>query len=215
MDGTLVASDGVWDQALAELAADHGGRLPAEFFAEIVGLPTAEAVALVHRTLGVPEGHLDRDLMWVHDRVHERLEKAPPAWFRGARELVLSVRASGLLTGLVTSSGRTTVEVALSATDRASFDVIVCGDDVRALKPSPEPYLRAAAALGLQPAECAVVEDSRSGVISALAAGCRLVVVASVAPVTPAGDVRYPVVGAIAEVDVDLLRSLQHRAVRG
>ena len=207
LDGTLVASDGVWDQAMAELAAEHGGRLPSEFFARSVGLATAEAIAIVHEVLGLPDGNLDRDLRWVHERVRALLDDVPLPWFHGARELVRSVRASGLLTGLVTSSERAHVEAALALADRTRFDVIVCGDDVVAPKPSPEPYLLAADLLGVAPAECAVVEDSAIGVASALAAGCRPV---AVTPVASRAGSPYPVVAAIAEVDLDLLRSLQH-----
>lgn len=207
LDGTLVASDGVWDQAMVELAAAHGRRLPSTFFAQSVGLSVADAIAIAHEVLQLPAGHFDRDLRWVQDRARALLGAAPPPWFHGARELVRDVRAAGLLTGLVTSSGRAHVEAALTAADRSRFDVIVCGDEVTAPKPNPEPYLRAASLLGVAPAECAVVEDSVAGVASALAAGCRPVVVASAA--VPAGS-GYPVVETIAQVDLAMLRSLQH-----
>ena len=203
MDGTLVASDAVWDRAMTELASAHGGALPAEFFVSSIGLPTAEAMALAHRTLGISDDHLDGNLRWINDRVRALLDEEPPPWFDGARELVRTVQRAGLLTGLVTSSYRTHVEAALPEPDRARFDVIVTGDDVGALKPSPEPYLRAADLLGVDPSDCAVVEDSAIGAASALAAGCNVVVVA---PVTSA----CLTVGGIAEVDLALLGSLQH-----
>ncbi|MFB9318616.1 HAD family hydrolase [Cryptosporangium minutisporangium] len=203
MDGTLVASDGVWDQAMTELAAAHGGELPPEFFVRSVGLATSEALVIAHKVLGLSDDHLDGNLRWVQDRARMLLDEAPPPWFDGARELVRTVQAAGLHTGLVTSSGRAHVEAALVEADRSRFDVIVSADDVAALKPSPEPYRRAADTLGVTPAECAVVEDSAIGVASALAAGCRVVVVA---PVTTA----CLTVGGIAAVDLDLLRSLQN-----
>ncbi|MFG1923947.1 HAD family hydrolase [Cryptosporangium sp. NPDC048952] len=204
MDGTLVASDAVWDRALTELAAAHGGQLSADFFVQIVGLATVEAIAIAHEALGLSGDQLlERDLQWLHDRVLDLFDETRPPWFDGARDLVSAVRAAGLGTGLVTSSGREHVNAALAETDRHRFDVIVCGDDVAAPKPSPEPYLSAAAALGVDPAECAVVEDSAIGVASALAAGCRVV---GVTPVTS----DCVTVGGIAEVDLDLLRSLQH-----
>lgn len=209
MDGTLVASDGVWDQAMTELAAAYGGRLPADFFVRSVGLATVEAIASAHQALGLSGDHLDRDLRWLLDRVLGLLDEAPPPWFDGARDLVRAVRADGLLTGLVTSSGRQHVHAALAETDRRWFDIIVSGDDVRAPKPSPEPYLRAAEALGVDPAECAVIEDSAIGVASALAAGCRVVVVDPAAweSTSTSGCLT---VGGIAEIDLELLRSLQH-----
>ncbi|MFI5956975.1 HAD family hydrolase [Cryptosporangium sp. NPDC051539] len=203
MDGTLVASDDVWDQAMAELAATHGGQLPPEFFVRSVGLATAEAMLIAHEVLGLPDDHLDRNLAWLQERALTLLAEEPPPWFDGARELVRTVRAAGLLTGLVTSSGREHVEAAIAATDRGRFDVIVCGDDVVTPKPSPEPYLRAARLLGVDPGACAVVEDSAIGVASAVAAGCRVVVVAPVTNACLNAD-------GIGAVDLDLLRSLHH-----
>ncbi|GAA0261652.1 HAD family phosphatase [Cryptosporangium japonicum] len=203
MDGTLVASDGVWDQAMTELATAYGGRLPAEFFDRSIGLAAAEAMVIAHEELGLPDDDLPDNLRWVHNRVLTLLSVTPPRWFEGARELVRTVRHSGLLTGLVTSSSREHVDAALAEADRHRFDVIVSGDDVVRPKPEAEPYLRAAGQLGVAPGECAVVEDSAIGVASALAAGCRVVVV------TPVSD-ECLTVGGIAEVDLDLLRSLQH-----
>ena len=53
----------------------------------------------------------------------------------------------------------------------------VTADDVGRGKPDPEPYLRGAAALGLDPVRCVVLEDSASGAAAATAAGCRVVAV--------------------------------------
>lgn len=55
------------------------------------------------------------------------------------------------------------------------FDLIIGGDSVTAGKPSPEPYLKAARALGFSSSECLAVEDSANGVRSAHAAGIRCV----------------------------------------
>ena len=66
------------------------------------------------------------------------------------------------------------------------FDVLVCGDDVRNGKPDPEPYLLAAARLGVEPQHCLAIEDSPAGIASAEAAGCVVVAVPNQVPV-PAG----------------------------
>ncbi|WP_242403239.1 HAD family hydrolase [Asaia platycodi] len=57
------------------------------------------------------------------------------------------------------------------------FDAIVTRDDVTRGKPDPEPYLRAAAAIGIDPAYCLAVEDSHNGARAAHAAGIRVIVV--------------------------------------
>ena len=65
-------------------------------------------------------------------------------WRPGALELLRAVRAAGLPTALVTSTGRRLVEVALETLGRENFDVVVCGDEVAGPKPDPAPYRTAA-----------------------------------------------------------------------
>lgn len=58
-----------------------------------------------------------------------------------------------------------------------NFDAIVCGDMIEKSKPEPDIYLKAAELLGLPPAECYAIEDSRNGLISANKAGCKTIMV--------------------------------------
>jgi mannitol-1-/sugar-/sorbitol-6-phosphatase len=60
--------------------------------------------------------------------------------------------------------------------------VFVTADDVSAGKPAPDPYLLAAARLGVDPSRCVVVEDAPAGVEAALAAGARVIGVAATLP---------------------------------
>jgi HAD superfamily hydrolase (TIGR01509 family) len=84
---------------------------------------------------------------------------------------------SDLRLGVVTSSNRREVEPVLAAAGiRDCFDVLVCGNDVRAQKPSPEPYLKAVQLLGTSSA--VAVEDSDASVESAQAAGMEVIRVA-------------------------------------
>ncbi|WP_078653628.1 HAD family hydrolase [Streptomyces novaecaesareae] len=53
--------------------------------------------------------------------------------------------------------------------------VQVYGEDVLNAKPHPEPYLPAAARLGIEPAQCVVVEDAPAGITAAKAAGCTVI----------------------------------------
>jgi HAD superfamily hydrolase (TIGR01509 family) len=100
----------------------------------------------------------------------------------GALQLLAGVKACGLPHALVTSTGLVLADAILARAGLA-FPVVVTGDDVRAAKPDPEPYLQAAALLGVDPADCVVLEDSRHGVASAEAAGCRVIAVPSDVPI--------------------------------
>jgi HAD superfamily hydrolase (TIGR01509 family) len=98
-------------------------------------------------------------------------------WRPGALELLRAVRAAGLPTALVTSTGRRLVEVAMQTLGRENFDVVVVGDEVKMPKPDPEPYLTAARLLGVPIEECVAIEDSPTGLASAVASGAAVLAV--------------------------------------
>ena len=77
----------------------------------------------------------------------------------------------------------------LAALPRDTFEVVVTGDAVSQGKPHPEPYLKAAAILGVDPRGRVAIEDSNTGARSAEAAGCTVLVVENHVPVLP-GDRR-------------------------
>ncbi len=80
----------------------------------------------------------------------------------------------------MSSSGRTEIEPVLEAAGvRQHFEMLVTGEDVRQLKPSPEPYQTAATRLGISRA--LVVEDSPAGIASGRAAGFEVLEIADAA----------------------------------
>lgn len=87
-----------------------------------------------------------------------------------------------------------------------NFRLTLAGDDLERTKPHPDPYLTAAARLGADPACCAVIEDTLTGVTAGEAAGCPVVAVPSVTPIPP--SVGRTVVRSLEEVDLSFLRTL-------
>ena len=90
----------------------------------------------------------------------------------GALELLAEVAAAGLPHALVTSAEPEIMAAALDSIG-VRFPVTVCAADVVRGKPDPEPYLRAAALLGVPPERSVALEDSPTGIRSAHAAGLR------------------------------------------
>jgi HAD superfamily hydrolase (TIGR01509 family) len=84
----------------------------------------------------------------------------------------MELRQAGVKTALVTMSMRRMALAVVEAIPFQAFDVVVAGDDVTHGKPHPEPYLKAAELLGVEPGECIAIEDSVTGLRSAEAAGC-------------------------------------------
>ena len=176
MDGTLVDSEKIWDVALHELAVRAGGALSPAARRAMIGSSMATSMRILRDDLGQPDRPEPPDVAWLTDRVFA-LFRQGLVWRPGASELLRAVRAAGLPTALVTSTGRALVEVALETIGRANFDAVVCGDEVTRPKPDPEPYRLAAELLGVAIEDCVAIEDSPTGVASAVASGAAVLAV--------------------------------------
>jgi len=89
------------------------------------------------------------------------------------------------------------------ARTRGAIRVVVAGDDVTRGKPDPEPYLTAAARLGVDPRDCVAIEDSPGGLRSAMAAGAKTIGVPNIVAVDPApGLSRFPDLLSITLADL-------------
>jgi beta-phosphoglucomutase len=111
-------------------------------------------------------------------RKEEMFRAYPIRPFPGAREVVEAL-AAVVPIGLVTGTSRGELEKVLPETLRAPMRVTVTGDEVLHGKPHPEPYLKAAMALGTAPAKTLVVENAPYGIQSAKAAGAVVVAIRS------------------------------------
>ncbi|WP_091342806.1 HAD family hydrolase [Micromonospora rhizosphaerae] len=205
MDGTLVDSEKLWDVALQELAAVYGGTLSDTARRAMIGTSMAASMRILHDDLGQPYRDPEASAAWISARILE-LFRTGLRWRPGALALLRAVRAADIPTALVTSSGRKLVEVALDTLGRDSFDAVVCGDEVEAAKPHPEPYLTAARLLGVPIARCVAIEDSPTGVASALAAGAAVLAVPAEVPIAEVAGVHQ--LESLTAADLELLAAL-------
>lgn len=204
MDGTLTDSEKLWALALDDVARALGGVISAECRSSMVGWPVRPTIDRIHEELG-----LRRDWQVTAAELSERAAsyyRNELPWRPGAAELLAAVRAAGVPTALVTATDRPLVEMALDTLGRHNFDVVVTGDDVTDGKPHPEPYRKALALLQVPPASAVAVEDSPTGVASAVAAGLTVLVVPCEIPVPPGERRRFA--QTLRGLDVDDLRDL-------
>ena len=209
MDGTLVDSEKVWDIALYELAERAGGKLSEPARLAMIGSNMSRTLQLLRDDLGQPDRPEAPDVEWLVDRVHQLFAEGL-VWRPGALELLRAVRAAGLPTALVTSTGRRLVEVALDTLGRENFDAVVVGDEVKAQKPDPEPYLTAADLLGVPITDCVAIEDSPTGVASAVASGAAVLAVPAELELPPTDGVHLR--DTLEGVDLTYLTDLLARA---
>ena len=205
MDGTLVDSEKVWDVALAELAERAGGKLSLETRHAMIGSNIGRTMQLLRDDLGQPDRPEAPDVEWLTERVFHLFAEGL-VWRPGALELLRAVRAAGTPTALVTSTGRRLVTVALRTIGAENFDAVVVGDEVKAPKPDPEPYLTAARMLGVAITDCVAIEDSPTGVASALASGAAVLAVPAELELAPTDGVHLR--DSLVGVDPDYLATL-------
>jgi HAD superfamily hydrolase (TIGR01509 family) len=203
MDGTLVDTEPDWIKSEFELVEEHGGTWSHEHAMNLVGNDLLDSGRYIHEHAGIDlePSEIVEELL---DRVMARLAATVP-WRPGALELLTDLRARGVRCALVTMSYRRFVAPILETLPEGTFEIIVTGDSVSHGKPHPEPYLKAAAFLGVDPAHTVAIEDSNTGARSAEAAGCTVLVVENHVPVLP-GD-RRVFVDTLAGMTADDLPS--------
>ena len=203
-NGTLVDTEPYWIAAEYELAAEHGATWGEEHALQLVGNDLADSGHYIREVMGL-EMSAEEVVDYLLDRVVRHVEEAVP-WRPGAVELLAALRKAEVPCALVTMSYRRFVAPVLAGLPPETFRVIVTGDEVEQGKPHPEPYLTAAAALGLAPGECVAVEDSNTGATSAETAGCPVLVVENHVAVTPGPRRTFAV--SLTEVTVESLAEL-------
>ncbi len=212
MDGTLVDSEKLWDVSLAALYDKLGGELTPAVRASMVGSVAENTMRIVYTDLGLDldPASMAESSRWLNDYTAKLFEGGLP-WCDGARELLDGLAADGTPMALVTNTQRALTDRALNSIGRQYFSATVCGDEVAAGKPAPDPYLRAAALLELVPAECLAIEDSVTGTAAAERAGCPVLVIPNDVAV-PAGTRRWQI-SSLADVDVDVLRDIHSQLI--
>jgi len=173
MDGTLIDSEPLHDEAL-EVALGKLGLQPPDNLHERVLGQTAQDVYLMLRDEVGLDMPFDR---WIALKYAHYLQEAPKLKPRpGALEIWQDLKARGVIQAVVSNSDRLIVEANIHALGLQEAGLrTVTRNDVRLGKPHAEPYLRAAWLFELDPARCAVMEDSWPGSEAGLAAGMRTI----------------------------------------
>lgn len=118
----------------------------------------------------------------TRERAEKFNEYFKPYIFAGVEEIIRGLKKQGYKTAVVTGSAKADAVKILPAKIYNLFDVIVSSDIVKIGKPHPEPYLKAAELLNLQPAQCMVIENAPHGIKAAKAAEMYCVAVTTSLP---------------------------------
>jgi beta-phosphoglucomutase-like phosphatase (HAD superfamily) len=174
MDGLLFDTEALWQEALLSAGAEIGREIPGAVFNQSIGVRRSQSGGLFRSHFGEDFHFEDFHANWTRHFwliAKDKLSLKP-----GVPELLDTLDLLRLPRAIATSSSRTTVEHHLTAhrmMDR--FDQIVRRGDYENGKPAPDPFLKAAERLGVEPRLCLALEDSYIGVRSAAAAGMMTV----------------------------------------
>lgn len=204
LDGVIVDSAAVHRDSWRQLMRELGQDLEDSAFWQTFGLRNDIILQrLVGRDLAPEE---IRRLGGRKEEIFRTIARGRLRPLPGAEACVRGVRAAGCRTAVASSAPRANIVMILNELALADqFHALVSGDDVAAGKPDPEIFLRAAAALGVPPHRCVVVEDAEAGVEAAKRAGMMAVAVARDTPARLGLGAADLVIGSLLEVLPDHL----------
>lgn len=211
LDGVLLDSEQLWDQARQEVAGQHHGRWHAEATAAMQGMSSVEWSTYMRDVLAV-DLPPDRITELVVENLLRKYQHSLPL-IPGAIEAVQRIGHRWPL-ALASSANREVIDKVLAVAGlRDAFLATVSSEEVPRGKPAPDVYLEAARRLGHPPWACAAVEDSANGIRSAVAAGLHAVAI-------PNRDYPPPdsvlaeaerVIGSLSDLTVEMLDQLDGR----
>jgi HAD superfamily hydrolase (TIGR01509 family) len=175
LDGVLIDSEQVWDEARRTLAAERGGRWNERASRDMMGMSSTEWSSYMHDDIGLaepPEEISAEVVRRLQEIYRERLPLLP-----GAVDAVERLAARWPL-AVASSSNRELIDLVLELSGLdGHFRATVSSEEVARGKPAPDVYVEAARRLGVPPARCAAVEDSENGILSAKEAGMRVLAI--------------------------------------
>jgi HAD superfamily hydrolase (TIGR01509 family) len=187
MDGLLFDTETLYVEAALTALTGLGHEASTEIILRTTGGPWTQTRQLLLEHFGPAFPVDDFVTVWVRHfwiLAEERLALKP-----GVIELLDLLDELKLPKAIATSSSHATVQRHLAAHDlTARFDAISAAGDYAAGKPAPDPFLTAAARLGVAPAQCLALEDSYKGIRSAATAGMMAVMVPDLLP--PTAEIR-------------------------
>lgn len=176
MDGTLVETESLWHESEIRTMAQFGYEWTEADRALSVGGPIDRVIEYMSGLCGADSVDI---LRVICTEIEHLMATRPLVMQPGARELHTALIDAGFPVALASNSWRTLMELVLTST-ALSFDASIAGDEVKATKPDPFPYLRLAQILQVDPAACVVIEDSPTGVTAGQRAGAAIVAVPDV-----------------------------------
>ena len=173
-DGTIVDTEPIWMQVELDMMVERGADWTLDESRARNGHSLPSTAEVMLERLGDDSITVDAWIAEMSERVVARVREEQPAMRPGIAELLAQAHAEAMPCAIVTSSPKAMTDALAGRWPGDQFGSIVTYERPRHLKPHPEPYLMAAAELGVDIRHCVVVEDSIPGATAGEAAGAMV-----------------------------------------
>ncbi len=205
-DGVVIDSSRQHEQSWELLAAELGKPLPPGHFVRGFGMRSRVIISEILRWASDAD-EIDRYSQRKGAIYREIIGQSGIEPLPGVRELLASLQEKGIACAVASSTQRINIETAFDAIGiRDYFQGVVASEDVAEGKPNPEVFLKGAELIGLPPQQCVVFEDALVGIEAGLAAGSKVVAVATTRTLEELGA---------ADLAVHSLKDLAWRDIAG
>jgi beta-phosphoglucomutase len=173
LDGVLVTTDELHFQSWKAMADEEGIPFTRQDNERLRGVSRMASLDIILEKATRAYTDAEKEALAAKKNTMYRtlLGRLTPAdLLPGARATVEQLRAWGIKTA-IGSSSRNTPLILEQTGLRPLFDAVADGNDIQRSKPDPEVFLIAAQRLGLEPAQCLVIEDAVAGIEAAVAGG--------------------------------------------
>jgi HAD superfamily hydrolase (TIGR01509 family) len=206
-DGVVIDSSAHHDHSWTLLSAELGKPLPPDHFVRGFGMKNQ---TIIPEVLGWTDDVEEIEALslrkeFLYRQIIEREGITP---LPGVVELLKLLQRHDVACSVASSTHRQNIETVFDMTGlREHFAAVVTAEDVGKGKPHPDVFLKSAAAINRPPERCVVFEDALVGIEAGLAAGAKVIAVATTCPLEALGDAHLAV-RSLSEVDWQVFSSL-------
>ncbi|WP_427834642.1 hexitol phosphatase HxpB [Actinobacillus pleuropneumoniae] len=176
MDGVLIDSEPLWQQTELELLHGYGIPITEQELARTRGMPSVPVLRYASELYKKPLD-IEKVAQELLDAAISNILKAKPL-INGVTETLELLARHDIKIAIASASPRYMLDNIVKSCGIADyFSYIASGAELPYSKPHPAVYLQAAKGLGIEPAECVGIEDSKPGMISVKAASMSCIVI--------------------------------------
>ncbi len=174
VDGTLVNSEPLFQIAIVEWTKKQGHEMDEAFIASWLAKTAEDTFDIICKKFAITDQDFTSFLNELIIFMTENFKKIP-LMSEKLPQILKHIQDKGIRQAVVSNGQKELVSKSVDVVGREFFEFDLAIEETIEGKPAPTPYLMAAKKMGLDPKNCIAIEDSATGVASALAAGMHVI----------------------------------------